>query len=94
LIRVGIKEIKNNLSRCLSSVKTGEVVIITDRGKPIARIVKENQGRKSIHEALEPLIRDGLIALPTVRLNKESVSSPRVTISGKSISEMVIEDRR
>jgi prevent-host-death family protein len=94
MISAGIKEVKDNLSRYLSSVKTGEVVVITERGKPIARIVKENQGRKSIHEALEPLIREGLIALPTARLKKESVSSPHETIPGKPVSDMVIEDRR
>jgi prevent-host-death family protein len=37
--RVGVAELKNNLSRLLRSVETGEVVEVMDRARPIARIV-------------------------------------------------------
>ncbi|MBW2079299.1 MAG: type II toxin-antitoxin system Phd/YefM family antitoxin [Deltaproteobacteria bacterium] len=42
MISAGIKEVKNNLSRLLARVKAGEEVLITERGRPVARIVKEN----------------------------------------------------
>ena len=92
MITTGIKEIKNNLSRYLTQVKTGEEILITDRGKPIARIVKENWGRRTLQETLSPLIRKGLITLPTSSLARENLSPLQVT--GKPVSEMVIEDRR
>jgi prevent-host-death family protein len=44
----GVKEIKNNLSRYLAMVKAGEEILIMERGKPIARIVKENEKTNSI----------------------------------------------
>jgi len=37
--RVGIRELRGRLSHYLKLVKAGEVVIITDRGKPVGRIV-------------------------------------------------------
>ncbi len=37
--RVGIRKLKSHLSHYLKLVKAGEVLIITDRGKPIGRIV-------------------------------------------------------
>jgi len=34
MIKAGIKETKNNLSRYLMHVKAGEEVVITERGNP------------------------------------------------------------
>jgi len=92
MITVGIKEIKNNLSRYLARVKSGEEVQITERGKPIARIIKETQRKKSIGEALAPLVEKGLITLPTRSMRRNQISPQEVP--GKPVSEMVIEDRR
>ena len=92
MITAGIREVKNNLSRYLTQVKAGEEVVITDRGLPVARIVKENQRQKGIRTALLPLIRSGVITLPDRRMNKENLET--VKSHGKLVSEMVIEDRR
>ena len=92
MITAGIREVKNNLSKYLTQVKAGEEVVITDRGLPVARIVKENQRNKGIRNALLPLIRNGVITLPGRRMNKENLKT--VKSHGKLISEMVIEDRR
>ncbi len=37
-MEVGIRDLKNNLSRHLERVKAGETITVTDRGKPVARI--------------------------------------------------------
>jgi prevent-host-death family protein len=92
MISAGIKEVKNNLSQLLARVKAGEEILITDRGKPIARIVKENSEDRSIRAALGPLIQKGLIALPNRSIPKERPAPLKV--SGKPVSEMVLEDRR
>jgi len=92
MVNVGIKEVKNNLSRLLAQVKAGEEILITKRGRPIARIVKENHGDKSIRTALDPLVQSGLITLPSRSIMKDNISA--VETLGKPVSEMVIEDRR
>lgn len=92
VIRAGVKDVKNNLSRFLFQVKAGEEILITERGKPIARIVKEHPDEKSIRAALSPLIRKGMIALPTQRIRKKRLIP--LDVSGRPVSEMVIEDRR
>jgi antitoxin (DNA-binding transcriptional repressor) of toxin-antitoxin stability system len=92
MISAGIKHVKDNLSRLLAQVKAGEEVLITERGRPVARIVKEGQGDKSIRAALGPLVQEGLIVLPSQGLLKDGVSAAEVP--GKPVSEMVIEDRR
>lgn len=92
MISAGIKEVKNNLSRILARVKAGEEILITERGRPIARIVRENKGDRSIRAALGPLIQKGLIALPNRSILKDRDAPLKV--SGKPVSEMVVEDRR
>ena len=92
MISVGIKELKNRLSRYLSYVKQGEDVLITDRGKAVARIIAESSQTASLRNALQPLIIRGLITLPADPLQRE-IPEP-VEVTGKPVSEMVIEDRR
>ena len=92
MIQAGIKEVKNNLSRFLARVKAGEEIMITERGKPVARIVRENSKSLAIRTALAPLIEKGLVALPNSHLRKEDMNCQEV--KGKLVSEMVVEDRR
>jgi prevent-host-death family protein len=92
MISAGIKDVKNNLSRLLAQVKAGEEILITERGRPVARIVKENHGYKSIRAALGPLVQKGLIALPSRSILRDRISA--IEVQGKPVSEMVIEGRR
>lgn len=92
MISAGIKELKNNLSRLIDRVKAGEEILITERGKPVARIVKENQNDKSIRAAMGPLVQRGLVVLPSRNILRNGISA--VEAPGKPVSEMVIEDRR
>lgn len=92
MISVGVRELKNNLSRFLRSVKAGEEVVITDRGKPVARIVRERRERPdSVEEALQCMEAEGLITRATKPLRKNIPMPPKVP--GKPLSEIVIEDR-
>ena len=92
MIHAGIKEIKNNFSRYISQVKAGEQILVTERGKPVARIIKENTKIMSIRSALAPLEEKGLVQLPSSNLRKKELLT--ISAGGKSLSEMVIEDRR
>jgi prevent-host-death family protein len=92
MIHVGIKEVKNNLSRLLERVKNGEEIVITDRRRPVARIVNEQQGAVSIRESLGPLVQKGLIVLPSRGITRKN--KPPVEADGMPVSEMVREGRR
>lgn len=92
MIQAGIKEIKNNLSRFLNRVKAGEEVVIIERGKPVARIIKENSPALTIRTALASLVEKGVVVMPTRNLKKDGMQYHPAT--GKLVSEMVIEGRR
>jgi prevent-host-death family protein len=38
-VRIGIRELREGLSRALQRVRSGETMEVTDRGRPVARIV-------------------------------------------------------
>lgn len=85
---IGIRELKARLSSYLRQVRTGETIIITDRGRPIGRIVPIMQ---STHDQLEVLRSAGL-----VDWNGETISQidPVAQITGKkTVAEILIEDR-
>jgi prevent-host-death family protein len=92
MISAGVKELKNNLSRYLAKVKTGEEVLITERGKIVARIVQEDSSNASIRKALRPLVEKGLVALPSQEIDREKIEP--LEVSGQPVSDMVLEDRR
>jgi len=92
MLSTGVKDLKNNLSKYLSLVKKGEDLLITERGRVIARIVQENPKKTSLLENLKPLLTKGLVTLPRRRLDKDI--PPPVELPGKPISEMVLEARR
>ncbi len=62
--RVAISELKAKLSEYLNMVQAGEEVIVTDRGRAIARLgsLPTNEG---LEARLDQLVRSGSIRPPT-----------------------------
>jgi prevent-host-death family protein len=92
MVTAGIKELKNQLSRYIALVKKGDDVLITERGRVIARVVKEDSRRSSLRQALQALVLKGQVVMPTREINRD-IPAP-VRLPGKEVSEMVLEDRR
>lgn len=77
---MGIRELKQNPSAVLAAVKAGEDVVITERGKPVARIVEIMQS------PLEEMIASGEVIVPEgdfreVLRNTKPVVAPKGTPS-------------
>jgi prevent-host-death family protein len=88
-MNAGIREIKNHLSEYLKRVKQGEIVVITERNVPVARLAP-------IQEEIQPEI----LALVKERAASWQGGKPYGTavppeIPGiASIAALVAEDRR
>ena len=72
-----ITELKNSLSAYLRNVKAGEEVLITDRGRPIARLVPVSPS-DSIEERMDDLERRGLLKRGTGKLPEDFWEMPRM----------------
>ena len=57
--RVGIRELKTTLSECVREVKAGRSIVVTEHGRPVARLVPEVA---SLSDRVETLRRAGAIA--------------------------------
>lgn len=86
----GVRELKTHLSRYLKRVQQGETVLITDRGKPVGRIVPV-QSSQSTDERIKEMVAAGLVAWNGERFRPPS---HRPVVKGdKTIAELLLEDR-
>lgn len=72
----GIAELKASLSEYLATVKSGEEVVVTERGHPIARItpiVSHDAHSRSI----EQLVRAGILRRPQKNLGEDFFRAAR-----------------
>jgi prevent-host-death family protein len=83
---VGIRELRDNLSRLLDDVQAGRELIVTDRGRPVARIVG-TPGESWLDE----LVAAGIVTLPERELDLSSFG--RVDATG-NLMEFVFDQRR
>nr|MBA3888313.1 type II toxin-antitoxin system prevent-host-death family antitoxin [Acidobacteriota bacterium] len=85
---VGIRELKAKLSECVRDVKGGATVIVTERGRRVARIVPETA---SLDERLQTLKDTGAVLWSGRRLPR---TKPGVRPRKKpSLAEIVVENR-
>ena len=86
---IGIRELKENLSRYMKKVKAGERIIVTDRKKEVAIIIPLE--KKDKEEKIFQLTQRGIACWSG---GKPTGMPSRIASRGKSVSDAVIEDRR
>jgi prevent-host-death family protein len=84
-VNVGVRELRDGLSRHLAEVRAGHIVTVTDHGRPVARIVPVDAPN-----ALERLVADGRVEL--ARAKKRPAPKPIKT--GATVSDLIGDQRR
>ena len=82
---IGVRELRDGLSRHLAHVRAGHSVTVTDHGVPVARIVPIG-----VPNALERLVAEGRVA-PAKQPKRPA--GRRVKATG-TVSDLVAEHRR
>ncbi len=77
MLKASISELKRSLSAYLRDVRTGEEVLITDRGRPIARLVPVARP-VSEDDHYADLERKGLVKRGTGKLPEDFWELPRM----------------
>jgi prevent-host-death family protein len=86
---VGIRELKAKLSEYVRDVRTGATIVVTERGRRVARLVPETH---SLDERLSVLRGAGAILWSGRRLGP---AAPGVRPQRKrTVAEIVVENRR
>jgi antitoxin (DNA-binding transcriptional repressor) of toxin-antitoxin stability system len=93
MVRVSVRELKNNLAACLRRAESGEELAITRRGKVVA-VIRQRPDALAVdtRAVLMKMAEEG-----TVTWSGEKPRYPRKRVAlrgeGPTVSEMVIEDR-
>lgn len=88
-----VSALKASLSEYLAGVKAGEEIIVTDRGKPIARIMPLQPGKTEMPDELLSLERAGLVRIGTGKIPDFFWDEPRVK-DKQSIARMALLQER
>lgn len=89
----GIGELKARLSAYVERVRAGEEVTITDRGRPVARIVPVRSLGSSGAD-LEELARAGIVTVGSGTLPSDFLARRRPADAEASVRKALIEERR
>lgn len=86
-MEVGVRDLRDNLSKWIAKARRGQDVVITDRGRPVARLTRYGES-----PALQRLIEQGRVQLPSrqkTKIDRKNLIKPR-----GSVSELVKDQRR
>ncbi|NNG40949.1 type II toxin-antitoxin system prevent-host-death family antitoxin [Flexivirga sp. ID2601S] len=84
-MEIGVRELRDGLSRHLASVRDGHPITVTDHGRPVARIVPMDGPTP-----LESLIAEGKVT-PAARRRRPR---PKPVSTGGRVSDLVEQQRR
>jgi prevent-host-death family protein len=84
VISIGIRELRDGLSKHLAAVRAGSTITVTDHGRPVARITPVGTPT-----ALERLVAEGVVHPPA----HPKRPSPEPVVADVSLSETVLADR-
>jgi prevent-host-death family protein len=85
VVKVGVKEFRESLASWLDRVEAGEEVVVTDRGKPKARLTPA-----STQARLTRLAAEGAITLPT---RPKRALPPPIPVDGSPVTDIILRDR-
>lgn len=83
-VSVGVKELRENLAEWLDRAHAGEEILVTERGRPKARLVPATAAT-----TLEELARAGIVRLATRPL----VLPAPLAVEGNPVTDILLEQR-
>ena len=89
--RVGIREAKVHLSRYLKMVRNGAEIVITDRGKPVGRIVPIEAAELPLADRIRRLEDQGVIVR---RSEKSPGKIPAAIPLADNMAQKILQEDR
>lgn len=89
-----VSELKASLSRYIARVKRGEEVVVTERGKPVAKLVPMPRADDADMERLRELEQRGVLTVGAGPLPEEFWTRLLPEDPGDTVLEALLEERR
>lgn len=90
--RVSIGRLKARLSEYVRRTRAGEAVIVTDRGRPVARLAPL-EGDVAVESRVAQLVRAGLARKPRRALELDALARDRPRDPDGRSLESILEER-
>ncbi len=91
--RASISELKTSLSEYLLGVKNGEEILVTERGRPIARLVPALNAERA-SDRKNRLIRAGVLRAGSERLPSDLWKPSSIRDPEGKVLQGLLEERR
>ncbi|GMU57360.1 MAG: hypothetical protein AMXMBFR33_65060 [Candidatus Xenobia bacterium] len=92
-MNASVAELKSRLSAYLAHVKEGEEILVTDRGRPVARIIPYVARAWEHSGVLQRLARQGVVRLAARPPDQAFRWPVPVARSRRSVVEALLEER-
>jgi prevent-host-death family protein len=86
---ISISQLKARLSAELQKVRRGTELIVTDRGRPVAKLVP----LAAAHDELDELVEQGLVSAGTRKLPRNFFARERPADARARVREAVLDER-
>lgn len=90
---IGVAELKARLSAYLDKVKAGEEVIVTEHGRPVARLVPVFSDAEQRDARLQRLVRAGAVLPARGPMAPELYRPPAVRADGAGVLDALLDER-
>jgi len=87
---VGARELKTRLGRYLRAVRSGSIIVVTDRGEPVAELRPIRTKKGDLEAALDVMVALGLL---TRGSGEPLEPATPVRVSGGPVSRTIAEGR-
>jgi prevent-host-death family protein len=91
IMTVTVRELKNRLSEYLRRAQRGEALIVTDHGRPVARLEGVREQKLTPEQRLALMAESGDLTLPKKTATLRWTRPTRVR--GRPLSTTLLEDR-
>ena len=88
MLTIGLRELNQNPSKAVARVRAGEVIVVTDRGKPIMRLVPIAHSAST----MEDLIARGEASAPAEHGMPDLI--PDLMPEIDSLTDLLVADRK
>lgn len=89
-----VSKLKASLSAYISCVKSGEEVLVTERGRPVARLVPYVAGPDTDEGRMARLYREGIVRPGNGQSLRAILQGRRAARSEASVLEALLDERR
>lgn len=90
---IGVADLKARLSSYLDQVRSGQELLITDHGRPVARLVPVRAADELRDARTQRLLRAGVMTAPSARMPDALVDAPPARRRVAGVLDALLQER-